>query len=436
MAKRTLGVGKQNKGLKKQKKSEAGTGAAASPTPETTPAANQITVEVEENVDPENELVQLRGLWDTYFNSDRSDELVLNGIVHECDRILREANKSDKNDENAASSTLTDEFYAIFALALSELTIFKAGEEEEEEDDDDKDDAKAKKTEKAVSDFFDAALERCVSRLEKVPESPLLLLVKAKIALQRIPLQYISKLTVTDKNASKLKLHEMLEQAKQDFKADVNYPELVLEVLQQFDDLLDIVENFGHEDDIDEGLDSDAEDELEEVKLSSKHPLYQIREELPENYAFLREQLKSLLKLVPQSKGKLYRSISRKLGQLHLTAAEKPSQVFLHLTYENDEDEKDIDGLTAPVAQTEALGFVTDAVKYLEQASEDDEPQTWVDVAEALTDAGNLHDAESKEQEECYAKAEKLLRKANTATHGKYQDILENLLASKEEESS
>ncbi|CEP60711.1 Ett1p LALA0_S01e17216g [Lachancea lanzarotensis] len=433
MAKRTLGLGKQNKGLKKQKKAEAGIGTdAATPTPETTPAANQITVEVEENVDPDNELVQLRGLWDTYFKSDRSDELVLNGIVHECDRLLREnetSESSSEKDGKSTSLTLTDEFYAIFALALSELTIFKAGEEEEG----DANEQQTEKNAKAVSEFFDAALERCVSHLEKEPESSLLQLVKAKITLQRIPLQYISKLTVTDKNASKLKLHELLEQAKQDLKVDVNYPELALEVLQQFDDLLDIVENFGHEDDIDEGLDSDAEDELEEVQLSTKHPLYQIRKELAENYAFLRKQLKSLLKLVPQGT-KLHRSISRRLGQLHLTAAEKPSQVFLHLTYENDEDEKEIDGLSAPVAQTEALNFVTDAVKYLEHASEDDEPQTWVDVAEALTDAGNLYDADSKEQEQCYAKAEKLLRKANKATHGKYQDILDNLLASKEDD--
>ncbi|SCV06161.1 LANO_0H23442g1_1 [Lachancea nothofagi CBS 11611] len=418
MAKRTLGLSKQNRDLKKQKKSE-------SPTPEATPT-NQITVEVDDNVDPDNELVQLKGLWKTYFDSDRNDELVLNGIVHECDRLLRNDEESSepakgKDTSDVPPLELSDEFHAIYALALSELTIFKAGEDNSEE---------------TVSGFFDAANERCQSGLDAEPESALLKLVRAKVALQRIPLEFISKLTVKDKNASKLKLHELLEQAKQDLQVNSQYPELTFEVLELFDDLLDIVENFGHEDEIDEGLDSDAEDELKEITLSSKHPLFLIRKEIPTNYSFLREQLKNLLAVVSQSNPegtKLYHLVARKLGQLYLRAAENPSQIFLQLTYENDDDEQAIDGISGPDAQKEALAYVTEAIKFLEQARKDDDPQTWVDVAEALTDAGNLYNAESKDQEDCYAKAEKILRKANKATHGKYQDILDNLLGTKED---
>lgn len=423
MAKRTLGLGKQNKNQKKQKVSDKST-PAGSPTPDVSPA-NQIIVEVDEDKDPEDELVQLKGLWRTYFDSDRDDELVLNGIVHECDRLLRSSNED-------ASLKLNDEFHALYALALSELTIFKAGEEEEES-------AEPKNVE-TVTQFFDTALERCNLGLAAFADSSLLKLVAAKILLQRIPLEYISHLKVADKNADELKLDLKLKEAKSDFCICSNHLELTFEVLQLFDDLLDIVENFGHEDDIDEGLDSDAEEELEIVKLSHKHPLYKIQKHLNDNYAWLREQFQSLFKELKKPEGqdeevisktpelKLYHPVARRLGQLYLKAAEHPSQIFLTLAYDNEEGQKKIDNLTEKEAQKEALSLTSKAVEYLEEARVEHDPQTWADVAEAVIDLGNLYDAGSSDQEKCYKRAEKILTKANKATHGKYEDILNNLL--------
>ncbi|SCU92933.1 LAMI_0E12618g1_1 [Lachancea mirantina] len=415
MAKRSLGLGKQRKEAKKRK-----TGTQLSPEGTPVPGmspANQLEIELEDGIDPDDELAQLQGLWKTYFQSDRDDELVLNGIVHECDRMLRAANQQDKSE---TSLTVNDEFYAIYALALSELTIFKAGQDD---------------SAKEVSGFFDAALEMCEKGLEEFPDSRALRLARAKILLQRIPLEYISDLDVTSEQADKLKLHELVERAQTDFQLLESDPELSFEILQLFDDLVDIVENYGHEKDIEEGLDSDDEDELEIVDLSTKHPLYLVRENLSAHHEWLRNQLANLASQLEKRekslKSTLFHPVSRRLGQLYLKAAEKPSQVFLTLAYDNDDDNlTEVDGLDMTDAQKTAIEFTSKGVNHLENAKKEDDPQTWVDVAEAIIDLGNLYDAESADQEECYKKAEGILRKANKATHGKFQNVLDNLVAS------
>ena len=160
----------------------------------------------------------------------------------------------------------------------------------------------------------------------------------------------------------------------------------------------DIVENFGHEDENDEGLDSDDEDDLKEIELSPKHPLYQIQNQLEENYNWLRSQLESLFAELtgpsnPEEEDEeeegattkdprvtLYRPVARKLGQLYLKASEEPSQVFTTLTYEDDVPEE-INGLTAKKAQEAALKLTSEAIKYFEKANDRNDPQTWVDVA-------------------------------------------------------
>lgn len=404
MAKRTLGLGKRNK--EKKRKVENSTSNERKDSP--TPGAEQIQVELDENADPDNELVQLKGLWNNYFHSDRESEYVLNGIVHECDRLLREADKDEK-----AKSLLNDEFHAFYALALSELTIFKAAQESED-----------------ISQYFDNALERAELGLERAPDSDLLKLVIAKIIIQSIPLQFVSKLTVDSKAADvPVDLFEQLEKAKNNFNGQSNV-ELGFEVLQMFDDLLDILENFGLENNVDEGLDSDDEEELEPIVLKKSHPLRRLQESIPANYVWLRETMQRLFEQVEDPKIRI--DMARSLGHLFLKAAEEPSSVFLQ-QYDDDSaegsNETEKVQKDAKEAQKEALSHTITALDYLKKAQVEDEPKTWVEVAEAHIDLGNLYDYQSAEQEKAYQTAEDILKKANRASHGKFQDILDNLLA-------
>ncbi|KAL3233571.1 Enhancer of translation termination 1 [Nakaseomyces bracarensis] len=400
MAKRPLGLGKQKKD--KRVKTES-----PESSKENTPVASQIEVELDEGVDADNEIVQLKGLWETYFNSDRDGEYVLNGVVHECDRMLRDADKTGKIKE------LGDVFHAVYALALSELTIFKAGEEADE-----------KKRKAEISEFFNNALERCQLGEAESGKSPLLDLVKAKIVIQRIPLEYLSNLKVDSK--SDLKLNALVESAKKDFNVCNKDFNLSYEVLEMFDDLLDIIENFGHEEEIAEGLDSDDEDDLEPVTLDKKHPVYELQQHLATNYQWLKDQLINLLQaLSKDDNSKLYHLTAKKIGELCLKDSEEPTRTYLELQY--GDDEKTADSKDSKAAQESALKYTKQAIEYLEKAKLKDEPDTWAQLAEAYIDLGNLYDNESKDQESAYTTAEDLLSKANTAAHGKYQDILDNL---------
>lgn len=409
MAKRALGLGQKNKEKKRKLEEKQG-----SEPKDATPGADQISVELDENADLDNELAQLKGLWKTYFNSERENEFVLNGIVHECDRLLRQS-----NEDAAIKSLLNDEFHSVYALALSELTIFKAGEDEETKD------------RKAVKEFFNNALERCELGQSSFPDSNLLRLVKAKIIIQRIPLEYISQLNLKSaKNDLKADLNALLESAKSDFNVYEADLDLSFEVLQMVDDLLDIIENFGHEDDIDEGLDSDDEDELDRIELPASHPLYLLQKNVPENYKWLRENMVNLLDHIQDKDSKLYHNVARTVGHLYLKLAEEPSNIFMRLQYGDDESDssKNANAKNCSKAQTEALKFTKEALEFLEKGKIADEPETWVEVAEAFIDLGNLYDYQSKDQENAYSVAEGILKKANKASHGKFQDILDNLL--------
>lgn len=419
MAKRTLGLGKAAKAKKhKPGKEEKG---------------NEIHVELDDEADPDDELAQLKGLWETYRLT-RDNEMVLNGVIHECDRLLRNQTEDQKK--------LPAELHSIYALALADLTIFNTQVDEDSPIDIEN-----------IKQIFDAALERAELGSEQYPDSIELGFAKAGIIFNRIPLQYISQWDLDTKkqngivDVAKL-LDEALasyEKSEASVKMLQNYSLLnqnVFEALKALDDLLDIISNFGRQ--VNEGLDSDNESEDEnEVKLSKKHPLHQVANTdkysswLVDHGTSFGDMVSKVHKRLLQkeelsaSEAKnlaFFKAVSLTVGQLLLQAAEKPSTIFTMMAYDSDVEEEEIEGYSAKDAQDAALKYTTKAIEFMKNAEDAEVPQTWVDVAEALIDLGNLHDNESEAQAEAYAEAEKRLERANNATNGKYQVILDNLL--------
>lgn len=421
MAKRTLGLGKAAK-AKKQKTDE----------PVEKAASNEITVELTEEADANDELAQLTALWNTYNKSEKENELVVNGIIHECDRLLR-------NSADSQESSLPDTFHSIYALALAELANFEVEDKNK------------------VEEYFNAALERVDLGLGHFGLSIDLLFTKSKILIHRIPLQYIAQTAVDTTIGTVPKLSTLLDEAlavyetaeaKADELNDYSlFNEDNLEILEAVDDLLDIVDNFGK--DIAEGQDDDDEDEQDEVvELDETHPLYEIRDDDKYNQwwrdhilVFLRQVDNEMKKLdvdftkeTKQDEDEhallpLRREICKRIGQSYLQESEVPSLVFTTLTYDDGyEGVDELHGLSLAEAQKIAQELNSTALKYLEWAQDRDEPETWVHVAEAMISLGNLYEVDSTQQEEYYQRAEKILDKANNVTNGKYDDVLENLL--------
>ncbi|KGR12066.1 hypothetical protein MG5_01699 [Candida albicans P57072] len=420
MAKRTLGLAKAAK-AKKQKKEQEHQEISASPDEESS-SSNQLTIELPEEIDANDEISQLKGLHKTYLQSERDNELLVNGIIHECDRLLRENDSENKQPLPAV-------FHAIYAIALAELSKFHTEELDK------------------VKEFFIAALERVELGLEKNPNDINLLVAKTKILLDQISLQYIAPLTLeSDVKELDKEIDELLDAALSVYESvEARAKELkdysifddseTLDILEALDDILDIVDNFGKENQGDDGSDKDDDEDDDEeeksVELAETHPLYKIKnsdkyDQWWRDHTHL--YLDNLEKLENGSP-ELKREVCHRLGQSYLRESEVPYSVFTKLKYDDEYDGiEELEGLTEKEAQKISQELITKALDYLKQAKDEEDPETWVSIAEAMISLGNLYEVDSKEQEDLYLEAEKILKRANNVTNGKFQEELDNLL--------
>jgi hypothetical protein len=279
--------------------------------------------------------------------------------------------------------------------------------------------------------------------------------------LNKIAVEYIGKMNVDSKKEEFSDLTQLFEDfihtwnkaIKESEKSEslaIFEEDFVFEILNTFDDLLDIIDKFGTQ--MNEVVDSDDDDDDEEdadvsagdknpqdaleasdFQISEDHPLYEIQQEDKYN-AFWRDNMLKYKELLGDNVDKkLIKSVNEKLGQSFLMEAEEPIAFFSSYQYdteeEDDEEEDNADIKEAvEAARQDGLKLVDLALQHLRQTHDEEDPKSWVNIAEALITYGNLLELESEEQEAAYKEAEKLLRRANNATHGHYEDILHSLV--------
>lgn len=420
--KRHLGLAKAAKAKKQKVLLEV-------PAPNGKPeGTTELTVELGEEIDANDAVGQLLALWRTFLQTEEKKELIVNGIIHECDRILRKAHNGEKKEDDDEVISLSGTFYAVYAQALAALAFFHTEEP------------------KLVADYFNEAQDRISAGKAAFPDSIELLFGEARILMNKIPLIEVSRLAVDTKMSKKhedisvsldksLETWENAEQLSASRKEYHHFNVENLDFLQALDDLLEAVDSFGIA--TMEGEDSDNEDEADaHVELGESHPLYSVRN-LDKYNKWWRDHsllfLENLDKHIEQKGEKssdtaeLRRELCKRLGQLYLMEAEGPSSVFTTLTYYS-QDKNEMDGLSREDAQKISKELFSKALEYLKDAQDDQEPDSWANVAEAMISLANIHDLESPEQEQLYKDAEDILTKANNATNGKYDVILENLL--------
>ena len=401
-----------------------------------------LTVELANEVNPDDPLSQLCGLWKTWKDGERNNELILNGIINECDRILRNTVENGGKEE----VKLSDNFYSIYGQAMCDISKFKPDEE--------------------VKDWIDNSLERIDEGFNRYGEDNIRLkFARCYILLNRIAIQYIAQMNVDSKKEEFKGLKESFEEfietwnkavaeSKRQNDFSLFKEEWVLEILNIFDDLLDIVDKFGTQ--MSEVVDSDEEDEDEEeeeeekgeeeekkaaasealrtddFQISEDHPLYEIQNEDAYNVFWRDNMLRYRDLMGADVDRKIKKSVHEKLGQSFLMEAEEPIAFFNSFQYDMEDDgEEEVDEETrqaAENARAAAEGLVRNAVEQLRETYDEEDPKTWVNIAEALITYGNLLELEGADQEAAYAEAERLLRRANDACHGRYQDILDSLV--------
>ncbi|KAK9249254.1 negative regulator of Ofd1/Enhancer of translation termination 1 [Lipomyces tetrasporus] len=373
-------------------------------------AAEQQTIELPDDVDPEDELGQLYALHSNYMQSTKESPKLLYAIVHDCDRQLRNS-----------KTPLPPKFHKVYAEALSMLSAFAKKRKSRPTPVAPSSAAEQSAVTSADSpeDFLLASIERAEIGLENYPKSIDILVVRSEtyLALVELKLKNSAKSKNVEgcvsaiQNAIKdydqalmlftelpRKVTEDRKDGEQDVKDNANTTEITAEhfvkVLQRISKVLETT------------LESDF-----------------IAERFPDLYAWNECRWVAELDKAPEDK-----LLHRGLGEFYLARA-YPYVATVESQYEDDNSDSDGEELDRQpnVAAEHAKEFLKKSLTHLYAAeSGEDDGAFLAVIAEAQISLANL-DSDEDAQNELYAEAVNRLRKAQELGAGDFTDMISEI---------
>ncbi|KAK9389177.1 negative regulator of Ofd1/Enhancer of translation termination 1 [Lipomyces mesembrius] len=368
----------------------------------------QETIELPEDVDPEDELGQLYALHSSYLKSTKESPKLLYAIVHECDRQLRNS-----------KTVLPPKFHKVYAEVLSMLSVF-AKKKKSKSTPAASGEQSAASSADSPEDFLLASIERAQIGLEAYPKAIDILVVRCETYMALVELKL--------KNSAKSKNVEGCVSAIQNATKDYDEALKLLTELQQ---------KFTEEGKKDE---DDAKGDADGTEITPEHLVKVLRriskvlettlesdfiaERFPDLYTWNEDRWAVQLHDAPEDK-----FLHRGLGEFYLARA-YPYVATVESQFEednSDSEDEDLDRQPSTIALEQAKQFLSKSLEHLYAAeSEKDDGAFLAVIAEAQISLANLESEEDK-QDKLYAEAIKRLRKAQELGAGDFTDMINEL---------
>ncbi|KAK9239283.1 negative regulator of Ofd1/Enhancer of translation termination 1 [Lipomyces kononenkoae] len=368
--------------------------------------AEQETIELPEDIDPEDELGQLYALHSSYLKSTKDSPKLLYAIVHECDRQLRNS-----------TAPLPPKFHKVYAEALSMLSVFakkkisastpsRSGGES------------SVSTADSPQDFLLASIERAQIGLETYPKCIDILAVRCETYLALVELKL--------KNSAKSKHVEGCVSAIQNAIKDYD------EALKLFTELPQNSTGDREKDEERVKVEEEATEigreyfvkllrrisKVLETTLESDF----IAERFPDLYTW--NENRWIAELHDANEDKL---LHRCLGEFYLARANPYVAIAESQFEDNDSDSEgeDFDGSNLAVEQ--AKEFLSKSLNHLYAAESDVVDGAFLAIiAEAQISLANL-ESEGGAQNKLYADAIQRLLKAQELGAGDFTEMINEL---------